>query len=463
VGVHTLSNFIQPTDPYVSPVPHPRLARLGSSQLAGPVDAQATVIPIAEPAPFRHRQWLSTAVLGQELVQYEAVSESQSWALLGCQRGAFGTTAAAHAAGADIGKLWDHSYRVFFPDLELQDEMAARLADLFNTTGLRQISFDGLEGCQVTGAAEYAEARFVKKCFDGWQQEVISDSSQLKHFTWHIHTRMNWGEPWGKAVREGMPEYRFKNQEYFRRNLLPPMLGWFQIQSASAQLEATSLDDVEWALAKCAALNAGCAWFTSLDVLRRLGQTNAILTAISQWDRARHTGAFSDAQRAHLREPGSEFHLEPAGEGRWRLTPLAFSHVFAYDSTRVATQPASAPTWEVDNRFAEQPLRFTLRVVPDQGGGAGGFIANPTFEVNGRQATFPVRLQPGEYLVAEGDGRGLVYDADWNLLRTTAANSAIPQLSNGRQTVRFRCEAAGGYTSPVQVRFKTLGPPQPVG
>ena len=34
VGVHTLSNFITTNDPYVTPVPDPRLARVGSSRLA---------------------------------------------------------------------------------------------------------------------------------------------------------------------------------------------------------------------------------------------------------------------------------------------------------------------------------------------------------------------------------------------------------------------------------------------
>lgn len=461
VGVHTLSNFIHPHDPYVSPVPDPRLVRAGSSRLTAAVDDQVTSIAIADPEPFRNRQWLSTAVLGQELIRYDAVSEKEPWVLLGCKRGSFRTTAASHPADAAIGKLWDHPYQVFIPNLDLQDEITTRLVELFNRAGLRQISFDGLEGCQVTGEGDYAEARFVKKCYDGWQQEVISDSSQLKHFTWHIHTRMNWGEPWGKAMREGMPEYRFKNQDYFRRNLLPPMLGWFQIQPASADLEATSLDDVEWVLAKCAGFNAGCAWVTSVETLKRLGEASAILEAIRQWDRARHLKAFSQEQQARMQDASNEFHLEARGESRWQLTPVAFSPRFLHRPMPAETQPAAAAPWEVENRFGEQPLRFVLRVAVDKAGAEDGYIANPTFVVGEQAVTFPTRVAPRQYLVCEGDGQGQLYSADWKLLATVRPNSAAPRIRAGRGQIRFRCEAVG--KTHVEIRFKTVGSPEPVG
>lgn len=461
VGVHTLSNFIHPHDPYVSPVPDPRLMRLGTSTLTGDVDEKATTIPIADAQPFRHLQWLSTVVIGQELIRYTAVSETEPWMLLGCRRGSFGSTPAVHAAGASVGKLWDHEYKVFFPNLDLQDEIADHLVELFNRTGMRQISFDGLEGCQVTGEDIYAEARFVKRCYDGWQHEIISDSSQLNHFTWHIHTRMNWGEPWGKAMREGMPEYRFKNQEYFRQNLFPPMLGWFQIQRAVGDLEATTLDDVEWVLAKCAGFGAGCAWYTHLDTLDKLGGTREILNAIRQWDRARHLGAFSKEQQARLRSTTEEFHLQAVSDSRWQLTPVTFSSAF-----RIEPGTAGAPSaqdWEVNNPYADQPLRFVLRVAPQRSNAGDGHIDNPSFTIADRTVTFPARLAPGQYLVYDGAGDGQVYDANWNRLSTVSPKPAVPVLPSGRCQIRFNCEAGSESQPEVGIRFKTVGSPEPVG
>ncbi|MCC8154911.1 MAG: hypothetical protein LIP01_12340 [Tannerellaceae bacterium] len=49
LGVHTLSNFITPNDGYVTPVPDKRLAKVGSSVLAGAIHAGQTEIPIADP------------------------------------------------------------------------------------------------------------------------------------------------------------------------------------------------------------------------------------------------------------------------------------------------------------------------------------------------------------------------------------------------------------------------------
>lgn len=462
IGAHTLSNFIQPNDPYVTPVPDPRLLRSGTATLTSAVKDDATDILVDDPAPFRKRGSLSTVVIGDELVRYQAVTDTAPWKLVGCRRGAFGTKAAGHAAGAEIGKLADHDYQTFFPSIEMQDEMALRLAALWNRTGLRQISFDGLEGCQATGYGAYAEARFVKTTFDNWNHDVINDSSQLKHYTWHIHTRMNWGEPWGKAMREGMPEYRFKNQEYFQRNLLPPMLGWFEIRISSPELQATSLDEVEWVLAKCAGFGAGCAWQTSLYALERLGNKEAILTAIREWDLARHSGVFTEAQRTRLRESQNEFHLDKAGDGSWELVPVAFSPPFFHAVANGEDESLAVSHWEFTNRFVRQPLQFTLRVVAVEGQKEDGSVGNPSFEIDGRRLSVPVRLSPEQYLVCGGDGTGLVYDANWNLVKSFRMDNPMPMLSEGNQNVRFRCEFAGAPEPRVEVRFKVIGAPEAV-
>lgn len=458
VGIHTLSNFITTNDLYVSPVPDPRLMRVGSSYLTEAIDETTTEIGIADVTPFREQQTLSTAVIGEELVQYHTFSETEPWRLLDCKRGAFGTKPSAHPVNADIGKLIDHPYKVFFPNLQMQDEMAERLVELFNRTGLRQISFDGLEGCDRTGHGIYAHNRFVQRCFDGWNVEVINDASQLSHYLWHIHTRMNWGEPWGKATREGMPEYRFRNQEYFNRNLFPRMLGWFQLRLASNEIEATSSDDIEWVLSKCAGFDAGFALSTSLTALKENGQTEAILAAVRDWEKARLAGAFSEEQRERLKDPKGEFHLEPIEDGRWKLYPVDFSPTFSYCWEERQPGEPVGEKWEFFNKFAEQPLKFVLRVCPDVGASQENPVINPSFEVNFHQVTFPVRLLPQQYLVCEGDGQGRVYDANWNLLQTVKADSALPKIPSGTQWIRFHCDEETKHR--VEVKFKTIDEPE---
>ena len=95
VGFHTLSNFITPNDPYVTPKPDRRLARTGSSELTSDVDAVQTEIPVADPAYFRQKTAMSTVVIGEELIRYGSVSLEAPWKLLQCQRGAWGTVASS--------------------------------------------------------------------------------------------------------------------------------------------------------------------------------------------------------------------------------------------------------------------------------------------------------------------------------------------------------------------------------
>ncbi|MGH7971785.1 MAG: hypothetical protein ACREIC_23985, partial [Limisphaerales bacterium] len=333
IGFHTLSNFITPNDPYVTPTPDRRLARIGVSTLQNDIDATQTEITVASRDFFRQPTDRNTVVIGEELVRYKEISSQPPWRLLDCKRGAFGTRAASHPAGADVGKLMDHSYHVFLTDAELSQEIARNIAKLCNETGAMQLSFDGLEGNWSTGMGQYGRTLFTKAWYDALssaeQGNVINDASNPGHFNWHIYTRMNWGEPWGAGFRKGQTLYRFKNQLYFERNLMPHMLGWFALS------KETTVADAEWLLARAAGFNAGFALATSLastaqlaadpssaEALQKYGATPAILEAVRQWETARMAGAFPENIKAELRDNTREFHLEPEGAGLWDLYPV---------------------------------------------------------------------------------------------------------------------------------------------
>lgn len=332
VGFHTLSNFITPNDPYVSPRPDPRLTRSGRSTLTASVSPTQTELPIADPEPFLKKTAMSTVALGDELIRYESVSPSAPWRLLGCQRGAWGTQEATHASQSTIGKLLDHDYKVFLTDASLTQEVAKNIAALCNQAGTLQISLDGLEGNWSTGMGQYGRTLFTQSWYSTLAPELkgqINDASNPGHFNWHVYTRMNWGEPWYAGFRESQTLYRFKNQLHYSRNLMPRMLGWFALRPE------TTLEDAEWLLARAAGFDAGFALATSLastaqlsadplsaETAKRFGAIPAILEAIHQWETARRTGAFPESLKAELRDNTREFHLEPAGANQWDLYPV---------------------------------------------------------------------------------------------------------------------------------------------
>ena len=449
LGAHTLTTFIQTHDPYVTPMPDPRLAKTGNSVLMAVVDAVANEIPVESPEYFANEKanWLHAVLIGQEIIRYRAVSSTAPWILLDCQRGAFGTRKSVHPKGAEVGKLLDHPYQVFFPNLELQREVARNLARTFNLVGLEQMDFDGHEGCASTGQGDYAYELFPKDFYDNLDHTVINGTSNSKHFYWHINSYCNWGEPWYEGFRESMQEYRINNQALFERNYLPNMLGWYLLT------ETTSLSDIEWLLARAAGFNAGFALATSVNAVKTNPDTGPILDAIREWESARRRGAFSAARRDLLKNPKSEFHLEAIGDGRWNLYPMHESRVYRHE--RVVRQPGEpTSSWmEYQNPDQKQALQFKLRVVGDS-----GVVVNPRIDLD-RSATiaFAVELSSGQTLLCEGTTTARVYDAKGRQIKSVEANAAIPTVQRGKHEVQFDCGFKGSMSPAVLVTFRTKG------
>ncbi len=452
IGVHTLTNFINTNDAYVSPVPDPRLARTGASPLVASLDAGATEIRVASPAPFGNEtsNWLHTVVIDQELIRYRAVSASEPWTLVGCERGAFGTTAAGHRAGAAVGKLVDHPYKVFFPTIDLQDEIARNLAQWFNRTGVGQLDFDGREGCLASGQGDYAQDRFVQVFYDSLDHPVVNGTSTSTPNYWHLNWYCNWGEPWYGGFRESMQEYRIQNQALFDRNFVPNMLGWYRLTAT------TSLAEMEWMLARAAGYGAGFAMATTLEALRQNPDTPLLLDTIREWEAARRSGAFTPAQRVRARNPKLEFHLERAESG-WRLFP--FHDVGPFRHAQAERQPGepSSATWVVDNADAGQPLQFRIQV------SGGGSISRIHLEIGRAQSLdLAVTLAAGESLVFDAVGLARSYDGMGRQTGVVKQDRPVPQLAAGRQDVSFECAFAGDAPPVVDVTFRTRGEAEPV-
>jgi hypothetical protein len=454
LGAHTLTTFIQTNDPYVTPVPDPRLARTGTSPLTGDIGPSDAVIPVASPDAFANEKanWLHTVVIGEELIRYRAVSSSAPWSLLDCQRGAFGTKAAAHARGAEVGKLLDHPYKVFFPNFEMQREIARGLARRFNETGLGQMDFDGHEGTASTGQGDYAYELFPVDFLAGLDHEVLNGTSNSKHFYWHTNTYCNWGEPWYEGFRESMQEYRIKNQALFERNYMPAMLGWYLMK------DTTSLSDVEWMLARAAGYGAGFAFTSSLADMRKNPETAAVLDAIREWETARRSGAFSADQRERMRNPKAELHLEKRAGGGWDLFPFHESPAFRHERTVVQPGQPTAAEWAFSNPDPAQPLQLKLKAA-----GPSGALRRPRFEIDGYlELVFDVELKAGQTLLCEGTREARIYDDKGRQIATAAASIAPPVLNPGPHHIAF--DAAFGPEPGLEavVTFRTRGRAEPV-
>ena len=450
VGIHTLSNFITTNDPYVTPIPDKRLANVGSSVISEGIDAKQSEIFIEAPDFFNQfkRNHLRTVVLGDELIRYGRVSEQAPWKLLECQRGAFGTTASFHERGEEISKLADHGYKVFLTNTELSIEVAKNIAELFNQTGLRQISFDGLEGNHSTGLGNYGEVLFTKTWYDHLDEEIkqhyIADASRSGHFFWHIYTRMNWGEPWYAGFRESQTEYRLRNQKYFQRNFMPGMLGWFKMTSD------TSIEDIEWMLARSAAFNAGYAFYTDYESLEENGHSEEVLKLLDEWEKARMSGSFKADQKQRMQDIDNEFHLETVNESEWALYEV-YSHKFTHEKKEKQPGEPLHSTFTFENPAEKQPMNFILTLWE---GSAKDF----NFEIDHfKQIELPVTLEPGQSIKYSGGDTATIYNKNWKKIKEIGIDVSRLSLSTGTHTLSLDCKFSENKEAYVKLEIRTLG------
>jgi len=430
MGVHTLSNFLTTNDAYVTPIPDERLAKVGFSRITSDIDTDQKEIEIEAPDVFNQlkNNNLNTVVIGEELIRYGAVSENGPWKLLDCQRGAFETTPSKHKAGEKIALLADHAYKVFLTDAELTKEVAINLAEIYNQTGLRQISFDGLEGNRSTGMGNYGEILMTTTWYNHLDENIkshfIADASRTSHYFWHIYSRMNWGEPWYAGFRESQTEYRFKNQKYFERNLMPGMLGWFLMT------EQTTMEDIEWMLSKAAGYNAGFSFVSSYKALENNGMTDEILQQINLWENARLEGVFDEKTREKLRDINMEFHLEKTEDGNLNLTDI---QSFKAEHTLMEKQPGE-PLYSkmVFTNQKEQDLNFIITDVDGQ-------LKDIILEVdNYKQIEFVGIFEEGDIIKYSGGKHAVLYNKNWQLKRKLNCESSF--LNKGDHMVTLDCK-----------------------
>ena len=451
VGTHFLSNFVTTNDPYVTPVPDKRLAKVGSSIITSDINATATEITIQSPDFFNQMKnnTLKTVVIENELIRYGSVSKESPWKLLDCQRGAFNTTASTHKSGEEIAKLLDHAYKVFLTNTELTIEMSKSMAELYNQTGLRQISFDGLEGNRSTGLGTYGESLMPYTWYNSLSEDLkkhlIIDASRTTHFFWHIYSRMNWGEPWYGGFRESQTEYRFNNQAYFKRNYMPGMLGWFKMTPE------TSLEDIEWLLARSSGYDAGYAFVANFEAVEKNGNSNRILELLGDWEKLRLGSSFTEKQKELFRDSDKEFSLRRINDKEWNLLKIN-AEIFNHEKkVRQPGEPLYS-TFEFNNIGDEQSLNFILT--------ANNCDASKiVLEINNyKEIKLPIVLRKGQIIKYTGGNSATVYDSNWQPLKEIEINPASFKVSNGENSISLDCRFDKEEKEPnIKLEIRTTG------
>lgn len=444
LGFHTLTNFITTNDPYVTPRPDHRLAGAGSALLGADLTADATEITVSSNFYFRLRSDLNSIRIGDEIIRFMEVSEEPPYRLKGCLRGAFGTVASAHKAGGEVVRLIDHPYKVFFPDWEMQQEVAANLVAFINETGADQMDFDGHEGTYATGMGDLSFNSFAEQIFRGADHPVVMGSSRDNHYFRHFNYYLNWGEPWYGAFRESQTDVRLAYQPVHENNYMPNMLGWFLITAQTVP------DDIDWMLARAAGFNAGYALVLRKEALNN-PQMEEIIRRINLWTSAQRTDLFDPELKKWLKDPRNDARLVEK-EGGLFLQQFE-KHIMAYEARVLQPGQPTAQYMDFENRYERQIPLMVIHASGDE-----GTITHPVIELdNSFRLEMPVRLEAGQTLTMAGTDKELsLYDRKGRLIRKVAVEKSLPALSNGRHTLGFDSSTDTNTQIKMNIEIKLL-------
>ncbi len=449
-GLHTLTTFLTTNDEYITPVPNKHLAVSGKALLQNDLDNSDTEITVSDPQAFIKKSDMNTVWIDQELIRYETVSESAPYKLLNCSRAMHGTKASSHKKGSEVKKLVDHGYHVFFPDFELQKQVARNMSDLFNETGVDQMDFDGHEGAYASGQGDYGMDQFAYEVFTQTKHLLINGSSRSKHFYWHLNSYLNWGEPWYGGFRESQSDYRIDNQALLERNYMPNMLGWFLLTSA------TTIDDIDWMMTRSAAWHAGFAFVAREKAIRENPDADAVFDQIKLWLDASHGNLFTPAQRQRLKDTSHDFHLAKEN-GKHYLYPWN-KHVYQHTCKVLQPGEPTSAEFRFENKDDTQPFRMIILITGDK----KGMVNECSFELdNNKRVSIAGEYKAGTTLVVEGsvlkeyNDRGRKVDE--------RQLEGIPQsLTNGNHRMIIDGKTEDDHMK-LQVTIKTKGAKEAVG
>jgi hypothetical protein len=352
-GVHVFGPSISPNDPYITPRPDDRLACLSCPPLAEAVDEKSPTLTLAglprlpprgprgEAFPGYHLR------IGDEIIRCQDVESGPPSRFVHCQRGALGTKAAAHAAGAEVkGLLTLWNYFLVDPDSTLADELTDHFAAVFNACDFDMAYFDASDGIHD---AYLDRGYYLNKLHLGYYRKLKKDvlyqtsNGTGTDLVWHIVPRSASADGHGDLKR--YLDERLPTMLDMIDNLTHPDVGWYYMY------DEVRPDQIEYVCAKTIGLDGSISIETSQAAMERHPRARQMVEMVGRYEQCRLANFFPPHVKTLLREPHHDFKLFRDGAG-WKLLRAV------YEEPRfVESLDGKQNAWTIKNeRSAPCPL-----------------------------------------------------------------------------------------------------------
>ncbi len=344
-GLHHHYNKAFGMDPYITPVPDPRLNLRRIFTLARNVAVDETEVEIEEdPRGCDLDSPEKFLKLDDELIEYGSYTTERPYRFLGCKRGIFNTTAAVHESGRKFGLLGEVSgvIGVYDQKTSIQEEVARRLGKLYADAGFQFAYFDGAEDVPPPYWFTVSRAQWLT-----WEamnpRPLFSEGACKSHFSWHILTRGNAFDIFRPEVlKEATRAHPGEEAPRIGKDFTGLNFGWIGYWDPGPDTIGTQPDMLEFVTSRAAAWNCPISFRGMLEAFENHPRTPDNLEVLRRWEEVRvqrwltpaHREALKDLAQEHvlLINPAGEFDLQPywkiegAGRGDDHLRAFIFDY-----------------------------------------------------------------------------------------------------------------------------------------
>lgn len=326
-GLHFHYCKAQKEDPYVSPVPDHRLNLIRQftlSESVGSVDDRLFVEEI--PLGCTLDEGRRILKVGMELVEYAGFTDTPPYAFTGCRRGLLGSRAAAHEKGLRMGLLDIDNWPIFVrfdQRTGIQQEVAARLAEIFNAAGFRFAYYDGAEDVHAPQWYHVSNAQLqVHEKLN--PAPLFAEGAFKSHFSWHILSRGNAFDTFApEFIRDALRANQIPAAVEMAKSFTPVNFGWIKDELPGENSTGLQPDMVEYVCSRATAWNCPVSLKGDLERLRNHPRVLDNLEVFRRWEEFRLSGRITEQQRKALQNTGQEHLLLLDGKEGYQLLPYS--------------------------------------------------------------------------------------------------------------------------------------------